>query len=99
MPSPAELDPRAVALPPQSLFSAEVLDSASAPFALIRCTIPSENAPLATDPMRWTPISLEGVGTFYPKRGDLALIAKPVDGPPWIVAWSPVAGATPDVPA
>jgi hypothetical protein len=94
---PADLTAAAVTQAPPELRSGKVLDDALAEGQEVRCTIPSLDPLLATDPMVWCPY-VGAAGIFYPKRGDRALIAQPLDGPPAIVQWWPAAEASPDVP-
>jgi hypothetical protein len=96
MPSPADLDARAVDLPAKQLHSAEVVDSAIGTGDLVRCAIPEVDPLLATIRLAWDPV-VRPTGFFFPKRKDKALVAIPGDGPPWIVRWTPSATA-PDVP-
>jgi hypothetical protein len=95
MPNPSQLDPRAVPSPRQEVHTAEVLDDATAIGQLVRCEIPAEEAPLATDPLGWSPVST-AAGIFYPKRGCKAQVSTPPDGPPRLITWEPKEGATPD---
>jgi hypothetical protein len=95
MGNPADLTPGAVAKPRPELRTGEVLDDAVAEGQLVRCTIEALDPLLASDPMPWVPYVGAG-GIFYPKRGDLALVAQPLDGPPVILQWWPKA-AEPDV--
>lgn len=96
MPNPAELHAAtAVELPAAEIHEAEILDAASAPTDEVRCTIPSFDSRLTTDPSRFTPASTPA-GWFYPKKGDRAIVVQHEDGPDAIVAWWPAVDAEPD---
>lgn len=97
MPNPAELSPSAVEIPDPQLHEAVVLDDAKAFGEEVRCSRPELDALLADDPMPWTPITVAGLGTFYPKKGDRATIAFPDGGMPVISQFFPAVGAVPDV--
>ena len=88
---PAELSNSFVDLPDPQILEAEILDGAAGPRDEVRCIVPAESKIHATDPMPW-PSHTEPDGLYYPKRGDRALVAVPIEGPPAIVAWWP--GAT-----
>jgi hypothetical protein len=96
MADPRDLTPGAVSLPPRELRTAVVLDDVVSEDQLVRCVVPSLDPQLATDPMRWEAFTRPS-GFFYPKRGDEALLAYPLDGPPVVLRFWPKA-ATPDVP-
>jgi len=95
MGDPVDLTASAVALPPPELRTGEILDDAVAEGQYVRCTVEALDPLLAKDPMPWTPY-VGAAGIFYPKRGDRALIAEPLDGPPVILQWWPNA-TEPDV--
>jgi len=97
MPNPGDLSLNAVPSPEPELRTGEILDDAISEGHLVRCTEPALDPMLASDPMPWMPYAGED-GRYFPKRGDRALVARPPDGPPAIVAWWPSAGATPDAP-
>ncbi len=95
MADPAGLHNSRVPRPSPELWTAKILDDATAPGEPIRCVIESKDPTAATDPMRWTPY-VTPEGFFYPKRDDVALVATPIDGPPVIVDWAPAEDADPD---
>jgi hypothetical protein len=88
MASPAQLSPSAVTIPPPELHEATILDNATALGEEVRCVIPSLDPLLATDPMPW-PVVTTSEGSFYPKKGERAQLAYPIDGPPVIHWWEP----------
>ncbi|HEX5592019.1 MAG TPA: hypothetical protein VFX35_01585 [Solirubrobacterales bacterium] len=98
MADPAKLHNSQVPAPDPELVTAEILDDATAPGEEVSCLLEGDGPTLRSDPMRWTPHTVEGEGTWFPKRGNAALVGIPADGaPPWIVAWAPAPGAVPDV--
>jgi len=94
-----DLGPGAAHLQPDAVFDLVVLDNATDADQEVRCQRSLGETTAATDPMPWIPYTIEGVGTWYPKRGDRAIALHPVDGPPVIVAWWPAPDAPPDVSA
>jgi hypothetical protein len=94
MERPRSLGASAAPRQQKSIVDREVLDDATAAGQEVRCS--SFDPTFTTDPMPWTPyVTDEGV--FYPKRGARAVLVYPVDGPPVIVAWWPMADSVPDV--
>lgn len=91
MGDPRELGAGAAPRRPAQLFAAEVLDDATAEDQPVRCN----RGGRATDPLPWD-ACVRGSGHYWPKRGDSAVVAYPVGGPPYIDFWQPSAGATPD---
>jgi len=90
-----ELTPDAVDIPAEQLIEAVVLEDATAVGEEIRCVIPSEDLLGATDPMVWQPW-MGADGLYYPKKGDRAVLAFQVEGPPVIVLWRPSSSAAAD---
>lgn len=95
MANPSQLDPRSIPKPRREVHTAEVIDDATGDGQLVRCRIPAEGAPLATDPLAWSAV-VTPAGIFYPKNGDQAQVSTPPDGPPLIIGWIPASGAVPD---
>lgn len=90
VPNPADLTPSAVELPDPEVHDARVSEDAVGPDDLVRCVIPDHTERLTTDPLPWTPY-VKKAGFFYPKKGDRAILAFPVDGPAVILEWWPKA--------
>jgi hypothetical protein len=97
MPNPAELAPSAVRIPDPELREATILEGATEPGQRICCVETRHSPLLKTDPMTWKVDVVPGVGYFYPKKGDRAVIAKASDGSPFILEWWPSA-TEPDAP-
>lgn len=93
---PAELHAStAVQIPAAKLRRAEVIDNATGPKDEVRCVMPGRDSRHTTNPSPFNPVSTPA-GWFYPKKGDDALIARPIDGPDRIVEWWPAEDAEPD---
>ncbi len=76
MPDPANLTHYAIDVPDAQIVAAEVLDDATTLTDAVRCKLP-DDATGATDPARWTPVTIAGQGTWFPKKGADAVIAFP----------------------
>lgn len=98
MPDLTNLTPAGVDVPEASLYRAVFIDDAATATDEVRCVVPDESEHLAFDAMRWNPVTHPGVGFFFPKRDDVAVIGIPVNGDPVILEWWPAPGATPDAP-
>lgn len=97
MPNPAELSSSAVGIPAPELRKDEVHEDATARGQEIKCIVPSLGKEWTSDPLRWK-VDVTPDGFFYPKRGDEAVLAYPIDAPPYIDEWWPDSEASPDVP-
>jgi hypothetical protein len=95
MPNLVELTPSGVDIPQGELHEAEVLTDATEIGEEVRCVIPTDGELQSTDPMPWQPWTTSK-GTFYPKKGNRALVSAHPDGPPVIVWWHPAEDAEPD---
>lgn len=93
----ADLGPGAVELPADAVFDMVVLDDATEDRQEVRCRRAVGETTAATDPMPWSPYTVEGLGTWFPKKGNRAIVLQPVDGPPAIVAWWPAADTAADL--
>ena len=92
----SELGPGASRQRPAAVFDFEILDDATGPGQEVRCRH-RDDPTRATDPMPFTPYTITAEGTWYPKRGERAIVLEPVNGPPVITDWWPAAGRVPDV--
>jgi hypothetical protein len=97
MDDPRQLGAGALDRSAPTIFDGSILDNATALGQEVRCTRPGVDPWAATDPMPWWPYVTPD-GFFYPKRGDRAVLAYPIDGPPVINKWWPAPDAIPDVP-
>lgn len=88
----ADLYNGSIARQDSNLLEAKIHDNANAPSDEVRCIVPAIDAHQATDEMQWMP-RVTGVGVYYPKVGDRAVIAIPDGGPPFIAAWWPHASS------
>lgn len=97
MPNPAELSSSAVGIPAPELRKGEVHEDATAPGQKIKCIVPSLGREWTSDLLRWKAV-VTPAGFFFPKRGDEAVLAYPIDAPSYIAEWWPDDEASPDVP-
>lgn len=76
--------------PDGELHTAKVNEDATEEGQAVTCTVEAFDRLIAFDPAHWTPY-VNAAGVFFPKRGDSALLATPLDGPAVIVTWRPSA--------
>lgn len=81
--------------PETQLFAAEVIDDAAGPTDAVRCVIVGFSRLHADDGYAFDPF-VTGGGVYLPKKGCSAVVAFPREGEPYVAAWRPKDGATPD---